>query len=499
MKQAFDYTELGNAKRFVKVVGDDYKWVPEVKGWYKWSDTLWAEDKVDSVMLEIENVLDWINMEVNSIRDDFDVIDAHPNARVKDSMEFDKRKATLEELRAAWSWHQRSQSARSIREMINLAKSQKGMTSMITDFDSKGHYIGCVNGIVDLRNGDLIVNDKSYLITKSVNVEYDSNASCELWECQLLKYMSGNDEYARFLQVLLGSALVGQKSKWFTMFYGEKGGNGKSTIVDTISAILGEYAKVGDPKVLLGGHGNKSEYYLASFKGTRFLIFNESDKEDVQMSEHLIKMVTDSGEVQARHPAGRPFEYQPVFTPVFCVNHLPTVSMDPAVWRRLLILPFDYQIPIEDQDSGFVDRLVKTEGSGILKWLVEGAIEFLKDGLNPPVTLKAETQELRNAGDTLTQFIDQKCTITDDPEDRVKLNDLRKLYITWLMDEGYKKAPASQRFARDLRDCGFEVKMSSGHQNWVYGIKDSKVLYTVKPQSKIDEFTELFDGIGGES
>ena len=493
MKQAFDYTELGNAKRFVNVVGDDYKWVPEVKGWYKWNNTLWGEDKVDSVMLEIENVLDWIQLEVNSIREDYEIINAHPNARVKDSVEFDKRKATLMEFDAAWSWHQRSQSARAIREMVNLSKSQKGMTSLITDFDSKGHYIGCKNGIVDLRDGSLIVNDKRYLITKSVNVEYNQNASCDVWEEQLLKYMCGNDEHVKFLQVLLGSALVGYKSKWFTMFYGEKGGNGKSTIVDTISAIMGEYSKVGDPKVLLGGQGNKSEYYLASFKGTRFLIFNESDKEEVQMSEHLIKMVTDSGEVQARHPAGRPFEYQPVFTPVFCVNHLPTVSMDPAVWRRLLILPFDYQIPLDDQDSQFTEKLIKAEGSGILKWLVDGAKAFLSEGLNPPDSLKAQTQTLREEGDTLTQFIEQCCTVTNDENDKVMLNELRKLYISWLMEHGYKKTPAAQRFARDMRDCGFEVRKSSGGLNYVFGIREGKELYAVNNTNdeSLKQFREM--------
>ena len=307
--------------------------------------------------------------------------------------------------------------------------------------------------------------------------------------------MSGKKEYVKFLQVLLGSSLVGHKSKWFTMFYGEKGGNGKSTIVDTVSAIMGEYAKVGDPKVLLGGQGNKSEYYLASFKGTRFLIFNESDKEEVQMSEHLIKMVTDSGEVQARHPAGRPFEYQPVFTPVFCVNHLPTVSMDPAVWRRLLILPFDYQIPLEDQDSQFTERLIKSEGSGILKWLVDGAIVFLREGLNPPDSLKDQTQMLRVEGDTLTQFIEQCCTVTNDPKDKTNLNDLRKLYISWLMEHGYKKTPAAQRFARDMRDCDFEVRKSNGGNNYVFGIREGKQLYAV--DDRVDEgkkrFRAMFD------
>ena len=479
-----EYTELGNGKRFVKIAGEEFKWVPEIKGWFRWNGTLWEEDRKETVMRVIEDVLESIKLEMAAMVDDYETIMKHPDSKLKGSVEFAKGKEAAGNVREASGWYKRSQSGKTIREMVGLARTQKGMTKNITEFDSKGHYVGCKNGIVDLRDGSLITNDKRYLITKSVGVNYDENATSELWEEQLLKYMQGNKEYADFLQVLLGSSMVGHKSKWFTMFYGEKGGNGKSTIVDTVSAVLGDYAKVGDPKVVLGGSGSKSEYYLAAFKGTRFLIFNESNKEEVQMSEHLIKMVTDSGEVQARHPAGRPFEYQPVFTPVFCVNHLPTVSMDPAVWRRLLILPFEYQIPVDEQDSGFVDKLIKNEGSGILNWLVDGAIEFLKNGLNPPVSLKAQTQELRKQGDTLTQFIDQNCTVTGNDEDRIKLNDLRKQYIEWLLEHGYKKTPAAQRFARDMRDCGFIVKVSTEKQNWVYGIKEGQQLYAVSGRFK---------------
>lgn len=490
------YTELGNAKRFVRITNSEYKWVPEIKAWYRWNGLLWEEDKEEAVMREIEFVLESISDEVVELTKERDDLEGDSDVEVKGSKTNMTAKRLDNDIKEANQWYLRSQSGKSIREMVALAKTQKDMTKSIVEFDSKGHFIGCKNGVVDLRDGSLIEGDSAYLITKSTDVKYKEGAGCEVWKEQLLKYMSGNNEYVKFLQVLLGSSMVGHKSKWFTMFYGEKGGNGKSTIVDTVSNILNDYAKVGEPKVLLGGKSN-SEYYLAAFKDTRFLIFNESDKEEVQMSEHLIKMVTDSGEVSARHPAGRPFEYQPVFTPVFCVNHLPTVSMDPAVWRRLLIMPFNYQVPVADQDSGFVDKLVKAEGAGILNWLIEGARQFLVGGLNPPVSLKAETLELRQAGDTLTQFIDEKCTVTDNGNDNVNLNDLRKLYIVWLMDNGYKKSPAAQRFARDMRDCGFDVRKGKGNVNYVYGLKDIKHYFTVSgnPKPGVSVVKEVVDEI----
>ena len=49
--------------------------------------------------------------------------------------------------------------------------------------------------------------------------------------------------------------------------------------------------------------------------------------------------------------------------------------------------------------------------------------------------------------------------------------------ISWLIEHGYKKTPAAQRFARDIRDCGFEVRKSNGGLNYVFGIREGKQLY----------------------
>jgi putative DNA primase/helicase len=466
--QEEDYTELGNAKRFVAISGDDYKWVPDVKNWFKWNGTKWQVDEDQSIVREIEFVIQSIEAEIEPIKEELEKLSDNPDNSTPGSFAKKALDSTKRQFREASGWRLRSQSASVIKNMLALGQSQEGVTIPFTTFDSKGHYLGVKNGVVDLRNGDLITGDKRYMLTKSSEYIYDPEAQCPKWEHLINTVMEGNEELIQFLQVLLGSGAVGIKSKWFTLFYGEKGGNGKSTVVDTIAAILGDYSLVGDASILTENRSN-TEYHLASLKGSRFVIFNETKREDVNLAEHLIKMVTDSGEIVGRYPAGRPFVFQPMFTPVFCVNHLPSTSMDPAVWRRLLVVPFNHVFPKDEQNPRFVEELLKEEAPGILNWLIEGAKIFLAEGLNPPQAVIDSVQHAKTEIDVLGQFIKEECS--DAPEHREKVHDLRLKYIAWANENGYRRQPSARTFNRDLRDRGFDVRNSSGHQNYVYGIR----------------------------
>ncbi|MEW8563753.1 MAG: phage/plasmid primase, P4 family [Candidatus Thiodiazotropha sp.] len=468
LEREHDYTELGNAKRFVAISGDNYKWVPDVKQWFKWTGTKWTIDEDQSVVREIEYVLDSIKEESTPLLEQLKSLSENPDHTSSGSHAKKQYDTVKKQLRESEAWYLRSQSAKSIQAMFSLAQSQKGMTVSYTTFDSKGHYLGVENGVVDLRSGKLITGDKRYMLTKSSQYHYDPEAKCPKWEELIDTVMQGDADLQQFLQVLLGSGAVGTKSKWFMLFYGEKGGNGKSTVVDTVAALLGDYSIIGDAAILTENRSN-TEYHLASLKGSRFVIFNETKKEDVNLAEHLIKMMTDSGEIVGRFPAGRPFSFQPVFTPVFCVNHLPGTSMDPAVWRRLLVVPFNHIFPKNEQNPRFVEEILKEEASGILNWIIEGAKQFIAEGLNPPKVLLESIQSAKTEVDVLSQFIGETCSEIDG--ERVKVNDLRTKYIRWAKDNGYRREPSARTFVRDLKDRGYEVRMSTGHQNYVFGLK----------------------------
>lgn len=465
-----DYTELGNAKRFITIAGDEYLWIKDEQMWFKWNGTRWIKDDGDSVYQEIESILDSLVAETEPLYQQIEQLKDNPDASVKDSSVYNEIKDLENRTKTIMSWHKKSQSAAVIRNTFSLARSRQGMSELLKNFDSKGHYLGVKNGVIDLRSGELIVEDKKFLMMKSATLNYDSSATCEQWEELLNMYTLGRKEYIDFLKVLFGSCLVGNKKKWFTFFHGN-GSNGKTTLLTIVDKILGDYALVGDPKAVTESKSNQ-EYHLASYIGRRMVSFNETDRDEVNLAESLIKRSTDGDEITARNPAGRPFEYTPMFTPIYAVNHLPSVSMDPAVWRRVLVVPFEYKVKESAKVEGFEDKVIAKEGSGILNWLIEGAQQYLKEGLCPPESIKAVTQQFKDEMDILGTFLKSQCQLGVDY--KVNANELRKAYITWNRDEGYNRQPAARRFSNELRELGLDVRVGSGNVNWVYGVKIGK-------------------------
>ena len=164
-----------------------------------------------------------------------------------------------------------------------------------------------------------------------------------------------------FLQRFIGSGLVGRLGKYkLAIFCGATGDNGKSTTVDTINNIFGDYGAVSSAEMLFEKHTNNKEYYLARLTGKRFVLKNEV-KDGARLAGDIVKMLVDSGETTARHPYGRVFEFQPRFTPILCTNARPVVGTDEAVWRRIWLVPFDNRVSEEDKDRGLKE---KTETMG---------------------------------------------------------------------------------------------------------------------------------------
>jgi len=231
-------------------------------------------------------------------------------------------------------------------------------------------------------------------------------------------------------------------------------------------------------------------------KGLRFVVFNETNKEDVQLSEALIKMTTDSGEIVARHPAGRPFSFQPTFTPVFCVNHLPQASMDPALWRRLLIVPFEYSFKGSEKDPSFPQKLLKEEAEGILAWVVDGGRMYLEQGLSPPDTLKNAVEGFKSELDVLGEFISDNYFEVDGS--KIKLNDIRAGYIDYAKENGFKREPSALTFRRDMEDRGFLVQKGTGGYWFVHGLSTSAAVGVNKDStgSSMLDLDELKNKIG---
>jgi putative DNA primase/helicase len=103
------------------------------------------------------------------------------------------------------------------------------------------------------------------------------------------------------------------------------------------------------------------------------------------------------------------FQYTPQFKLFFSGNHKPGLrSIGPAMRRRLQMILFGVVIPQGQRDPRLANKL-KREWPGILKWMIEGCVDWQKRGLDPPKAVAAATDDYFSAQDSFAQRIEDCC------------------------------------------------------------------------------------------
>jgi putative DNA primase/helicase len=245
------YTELGNAKRFISQHGQDLRFVPPWKKWLIWDGTRWAGDESYKVTQRAKETVRSLPTELASIQED------------------EKRRAFLQHIA-------RSEGYRWIANIVELAKSEPGVPVGAEELDADPWVLNLVNGTLDLRTGQLRAHAREDLLTKLAPVAYDPEAPSPMWEAFLSRIFAGDVELIRFVQKALGYSLTGlTQEQCLFILYGA-GANGKSTLIQTISALLGDYAQQTPTETLLVQRGDGVRNDLARLQGARFVSAVES-------------------------------------------------------------------------------------------------------------------------------------------------------------------------------------------------------------------------------
>lgn len=470
----YEYTDLGNAKRWKDLHSNDYKFIYETKEWYRWTGKYWKLDHEKSHLLTIESVIESIRAEISEC----DAIINSLSKKIKgvNIEELKKQGMKLNKIqeeflfaklirKSAAKWSTTIQNGNRIKTMLDLAQGQTGVSRSISEFDTKGHYLGVGNGVVDLRNKELITNDSEYLIMKYCSCNYIPEATCPNWDLFLEKIFQNDKDTILFMQRLVGQAISGEVGKSNLILFNGVGANGKSVFVDTIDELMGQYSMALSSKSIMN-KGDKKEYYLASLKGIRLSIMNESGDGD-SLDESTVKSLIGSGMIQARVPAGQPFTFQPVSTMILVTNILPQYSGEYATARRILVVPFNYKIPTKDQVPNYRTETLRPEMSGILNWAIEGYRMYKEQGLRPPISILAASEDYRKRNNRVEAFVDECCL--ENIRKKTKLTDVVFSYENWSLKHGFKSL-GSHRLADRLRILGFIITRGTNGVFWVDGL-----------------------------
>ena len=427
-----DETDVGNAQRLVRRFGDQLLCTPGL-GFLVYDGTRWRRDDNLRRMGYGEQTAAHIASEARHLERETDRA-----GRVR----FSKN----------------SQSKSALDRMFDVARSRLMKEDSLLDADP--YLLNAENGTVDLRTGRLRPNDASDLQTKLLSVRYDPKAGCPLFLTFLEKALRGDAGLLAFVQKAVGYSLTGSTSEQVFFFLHGPGSTGKSTFINLIRDLLGDYGTHTPSETLLSKQYDSGiPADLARLQGIRMVTAVEVNW-NRQIDEAKLKAMTGGDPITARFLRQNFFTFVPEFKLWMAANDLPGVrGTAEAFWRRVRVVPFTVQVSKENGDGDLPTKL-RAELPGILAWAVQGCLAWRCEGLTPPEAVQQATEGWVRKADHLVKFAADE--FIRDTSCFISAHDCYERYKAWCAKHGETPSD-TRRLKQGLEGLDYtHARMRSG-------------------------------------
>ncbi|MFO0639679.1 MAG: phage/plasmid primase, P4 family [Polyangiaceae bacterium] len=429
-------TDTGNANLFVRFHGERVRYVDSWQKWLVWDGRRWQVSTTEAALGLTGDVClarrSWIHF-APPLQPDEEETERHRQA-----------------------WATRSESLNARRNMLELAKADARIRVAHTALDANPFELNVMNGTLDLRTGLLREHGQADLLTKLSPIEFDASATSPVWDAFLARVVP-DDGTRTFLQRAAGYSLTGDVSEQVLFFLQGGGCNGKSTFVNILRELVGEYGKPAAPDLLLATQAEKHETQVADLCGARLAIASETEK-GRGWAEARIKALTGGDQVKARRMREDFWEFTPTHKFWVCSNSAPAVrNTDDGIWRRIRKVPFNVKIEEREKDPRLLEKL-RAELPGILNWALRGCLDWQAHGLGVSREIEEATEKYRASQDVFARFVDECCEL--EPDARVNRADLWREFKTWA--EGNGDRVRRPDLTDELEQRGYEQRKTNG-------------------------------------
>lgn len=468
----FPLTDFGIAERFNARFGQDYRYTT-AKGWLAWDGMRWAVLDQDEKSPPAE-VIDAIWRTIRAIQDEAAAIRA--TGEGSDGLDYAYFRGKV------LCWHsgdvaqfgRQSETTGKPEGVQKLAR--RWLTVPIERFDCDPLAVNVQNGTLrfsrerdeDGRWRAVMVLDahrREDLNTKICPAIYDATAVCPIYD-GFLAWAQPDAAMRRYLRQVMGYTLTGLTGEQKTWFHYGRGANGKSTAFDIWAHVAGDYAgTIGIESFLDQGikkRGDAASPDLARLGGVRFLRTSEPAR-GARLDEALIKALTGGEPVAVRALHRGFFDLRPAFKPHIAGNYRPEIpGTDEGIWRRVRLVPWAQHRAEGERDEALPEKL-KGEAEGVLRWMVDGLMDWLENGLVEPDAVTAATAQYRDDSDPLARFLRLCVEISPDDRDKVQSSRLYEVFLAWCKAADEKEW-TQKGFSKAMLDKGFRKKASDGMQ-----------------------------------
>lgn len=400
-------TDLGNAKRFVEKFNAELRWSKDEKKWYGYTGIRWQRDALCAAQRAAQTIPADLRSEAEKCLKDAAV--AARESRHEDADALKVKGSAL----AAWA--KKSEGSGHIAAILTLAAPL--MEIAISVFDSHWYYWNFRNGTVDLRTCEIVPHDPAHYITNVIDYNFDYQAISPLFDSWIVQIMAQNTNLADFVISCFGYTATGScKEQVLFCCYGPTGANGKSVLFDLMASVFGDYWTKAPPRMLEESQNERHPTMLAGMFGKRLVTSIETGI-GKKMDENLVKELTGGDKRSCRRMYEDFWAYSPTDKWWVGSNHRLKLSLDPAVVRRIVEIPFDVHFHDPEKgetgpdhlrmDKGMLDKL-KTELPGIALRIAFAAKDWIEHGLKIPGEVLASVADYKADMDAIGEWMQER-------------------------------------------------------------------------------------------
>jgi len=388
--------------------------------WYWWKKERWQLDKINQNLVSFDGVIDIYIQEINNQNAlQIQAVKGQNDVVIKKTEKI--KKELLNRIKKLRKVNRKT----NILKLASSGESSLGITG--EEWDSQDDMLACENGVFNLKTGDFKKHSPEDYIKTIAPVEFlGLDALAPEFHKFINTSLNNHKELVSFIQRLFGSAISGSVIEHgIYIFWGENGRNGKGTLLEIIKSVLGSLACPIPSELLLKQKNSKSSASaspdILHLKGKR-LVWASETEEGRHINVSKLKWLSGGDTLTARGVYEKHYtEFTPTHSLFLITNHRPHIpSNENAMWQRVLLIPFELSF-VDDpkkpnerkRDPHLKEKLLK-EKSGILAWLINGYLEYQRDGLNPPDIIFDQVNQYKEDEDTIESFIKECCTKGDD-------------------------------------------------------------------------------------